>query len=630
MASNLNSAGAMSDESDEDVLHNNAPLNDELMGNSSDGDEVSGNEHDVGEQVADYGDLERVLLRQQRRSDMQRQQGPSATTVEIQASQGCRRRSVNGIRLFTTLEAGRRRGEVRNVRACAGGGSISAVPDCMATVEDIIAVGSQGAASAFSPFVTTSNHISRPSTESPPCRRRPRGSIKRGTWTDSQLHDALAAVDGGMSMKKASDLHHIPYSSFREWYYGSRISRKLGPPAVLSPSEEKQLVDYCIRMCEMGQGLTPIALKLKVYDITKSRPTPFRNGIPGKGWMRWWRHRHPELSLRVSQTLETARARGLCAENIKSFYDNLQSLLTLHQYSADRIWNCDESGAQAGRNGGGVVIARKGARHVHSIVPDQREWLSVLVCINADGVNIPSFYVFRGTRFRQNYIERCEPGATMAMQPRAWMTAYLFSAWLSHFIESVQGMGGISAERRHLLILDGHGSHCTLEVVREARDAGLDILTLPAHTSHALQPLDVSVFKSFKQNFRAYRDFWTSRNLSQPATKSTLAHWVHLALRKSLTKENITSGFRGTGIYPINPAAMNSHLAPSEIFALPTEIAADISTHSSHELDIPVSNEHAPMERESTVVHGGEQLDYYFICLLCNYVFYSLHESNIW
>ena len=161
--------------------------------------------------------------------------------------------------------------------------------------------------------MTTSNHISRPSTEPTPCRRRPRSSSKRGTWTDSQLHDALVAVDGGMSMKKASDLYHIPYSSFREWCYGLRTSRKMGPPAVLSPSEEKQLVDYCIRMCEMGQGLTPSALKLKVYDITKSRPTPFHNGIPGEGWMRWWRHRHLELSLRVSQALEVYALKTLRA-----------------------------------------------------------------------------------------------------------------------------------------------------------------------------------------------------------------------------------------------------------------------------------------------------------------------------
>jgi hypothetical protein len=348
------------------------------------------------------------------------------------------------------------------------------------------------------------------------------------------------------------------------------MSRKRGPPAVLSPSEEQQIVNYIIRMCEMGQGLSPTALKMKVYDICKSRPTPFRNGIPGGGWMRWWKRRHPELTLRVSQALETARAKGLCAENIKSFYDNLESLCTLHSYTPDRIWNCDESGAQAGRSGGGVVIARRGARHVHSIVPDQREWLSVLVCINAGGSAIPSFYVFRGTRFRQNYIERCEPGATMAMQPRAWMTTYLFSAWLSHFIESVQRQGGISQERRHLLILDGHNSHCTLDVVQEARAAGLDILTLPAHTSHALQPLDVSVFKPFKQHFRAYRDFWTSRNMSEPATKSTLSQWVSLGLRKALTSENIRSGFRGTGIFPLNPAAMNTHLAPSEIFCEPT------------------------------------------------------------
>jgi hypothetical protein len=98
-------------------------------------------------------------------------------------------------------------------------------------------------------------------------------------------------------------------------------------------------------------------------------------------------------------------------------------------------------------------------------------------------------------------------GATMSMQPWAWMTSYLFSAWISHFIECVQRMGGISTENMHLLILNGHYSHVTLDVVQEARAAGLDLLTLPSHTSHALQPLDVSVFKPFKTFFREYRNF---------------------------------------------------------------------------------------------------------------------------
>jgi hypothetical protein len=72
--------------------------------------------------------------------------------------------------------------------------------------------------------------------------------------------------------------------------------------------------------------------------------------------------------------------------------------------------------------------------------------------------------------------------------------------------------------------------------VQEARRAGLDLLTLPAHTSHALQPLDVSVFKPFKQFFHQYRDFWMSRNINQPESKDTLAQWVSLSLRKALSK----------------------------------------------------------------------------------------------
>ena len=214
------------------------------------------------------------------------------------------------------------------------------------------------------------------------------------------------------------------------------------------------------------------------------------------------------------------------------------------------------------------MIARRGARRVHSIVPNQREWLSVLVCINAVGTSIPSFYIFHGRRFRQNYIEKCEAGATMVMQQRAWMTSYLFSAWILHFIASVRRVGNISPENRHLLILDGHNSHVTLDVVREASDAGLDLLTLPAHTSHT-QPLDVAVFKPFKQHFREYRDFWSSRNLDESATKDVLSQWVSLALRKALPKSNIKKGFSAIGIFPLNFHAMDSHLLPSEVFTAP-------------------------------------------------------------
>ncbi len=47
-------------------------------------------------------------------------------------------------------------------------------------------------------------------------------------------------------------------------------------------------------------------------------------------------------------------------------------------------------------------------------------------------------------------------------------------------------LGGISQTNCHLLILDGHGSHVILKAIKQAMDFGLDMITLPSHTSHAL------------------------------------------------------------------------------------------------------------------------------------------------
>jgi hypothetical protein len=148
-------------------------------------------------------------------------------------------------------------------------------------------------------------------------------------------------------------------------------------------------------------------------------------------------------------------------------------------------------------------LAKKGLQSVHSIIPKEREWLSVLVCINATGYHILSFYIFRGKTFQRDYIKKCEDNASMAIQPKAWMTCQPFKSWIGYFVKNVHDCGlGISSDCRHLLILDGHGSHVTTNIIKTARSVGLDLLTLPSHTSHALQLLDVSCFKPFKQAFR--------------------------------------------------------------------------------------------------------------------------------
>jgi hypothetical protein len=155
------------------------------------------------------------------------------------------------------------------------------------------------------------------------------------------------------------------------------------------------------------------------------------------------------------------------------------------------------------------VLAKVGSQNVHQVVPDEQEWLTVLTCINSAGESIPNFYIFRGKRFRRNYIQFCEQGATMAMSSKVRMTACLFSAWIDHFIQALQNHSSVLVTSPHLLILDGHNSHVTIEVVKRARDVGLHLLMLPLHCSHTMQPQDVAIFKPFKGAFRIYRDAWT-------------------------------------------------------------------------------------------------------------------------
>ena len=120
----------------------------------------------------------------------------------------------------------------------------------------------------------------------------------------------------------------------------------------------------------------------------------------------------------MSQGLDAGRARGLCPSHVATFYENLEVMLGC-SYEPQNIWNCNELGTQAGQNGGRRILAKNGARSVHSIILKEREWLLVLVCVNAAGFHIPSFYIFRSKNFQHDYIKNCKDNASMAMQEKA-------------------------------------------------------------------------------------------------------------------------------------------------------------------------------------------------------------------
>jgi hypothetical protein len=144
----------------------------------------------------------------------------------------------------------------------------------------------------------------------------------------------------------------------------------------------------------------------------------------------------------------------------------------------------------------------------------------------------------------------------MAMQSKAWMTTFLFKEFMYSFKRFISS--GISTTNRHLFILDRHESHVTFEAIEQAQKFGLDMNTLPLHTFHAIQPLDVACFKHLNITFKKEKDIAMVRKNCTKLDKITLLKWVDKALNLALTRENIMSRFKGIGIWPLNLRAMDS------------------------------------------------------------------------
>ena len=71
------------------------------------------------------------------------------------------------------------------------------------------------------------------------------------------------------------------------------------------------------------------------------------------------------------------------------------------------------------------------------------------------------------------------------------MTKELFFEWFKMFTQKIPPSWPVS------LVLDGHGSHITSDVIEFVQSNNIHLLCLPSHTSHILQSLDVGVFKAF-------------------------------------------------------------------------------------------------------------------------------------
>ncbi|XP_063594808.1 uncharacterized protein LOC134771775 [Penaeus indicus] len=267
----------------------------------------------------------------------------------------------------------------------------------------------------------------------------------------------------------------------------------------------------------------------------------------GKDWFLSFKDRN-KLPVRAPESTSLARATAFNRYNVTQFYNNLAAVMDRHKFTANDIWNLDETGCTTVQNPG-KVVAQRGKKQVGSLTSAERgELVTVEYCVNAIGNVIPPLFVFPRVHYRDHFLNGAPSGAIGRASRSGWMNEELFSEYMHHFIQHTR----CTKERKVLLVLDNVESHITITSIDLARENGVVLLTLPPHTSHRLQPLDRAVYGPFKKAYNIAMDGWIRSHPGRTVTIYDIPTIVAEAQLQAITPRNIKAGFAATGIYPFN------------------------------------------------------------------------------
>lgn len=141
-----------------------------------------------------------------------------------------------------------------------------------------------------------------------------------------------------------------------------------------------------------------------------------------------------------------------------------------------------------------------------------------------------------------------------------WMTSVTFLNWFKTVF-----LKNTSRESHNVLIYDGHLSHISIDLIESAISNKVTILKLPPHTSHILQPLDVSVFYGLKCKWDDLLTQWARQNIGKRLSKSNFADILGKTWIKFNWNLQLKSGFKYTGIfYSDIPTRVNEAAIPEK------------------------------------------------------------------
>ena len=115
-------------------------------------------------------------------------------------------------------------------------------------------------------------------------------------------------------------------------------------------------------------------------------------------------------------------------------------------------------------------------------------------------------------------------------------------------VQTKENVGG----HTHVVLIDRHSSHYTLELLEYVRDNNIVILGYPSHCTIVLQGLDVVCFAKMKEEFHKEIHEFEDLHMTD-VSKGVFAGVFGLAFLHAFTPESVKATFKAAGVHIFNP-----------------------------------------------------------------------------
>eukprot|EP00762_Andalucia_godoyi_P001983 ANDGO_06007.mRNA.1 hypothetical protein len=207
---------------------------------------------------------------------------------------------------------------------------------------------------------------------------------------------------------------------------------KAGRPPALCPDEEKRLYHYAVyrvqrNMPLLKQDFLQMVSKYlsdtgrtRTITLTRKRDCSSGNDVKStvsstmlsKNWLPAFNRRMEKqdlssLVLRLPSTLERSREYSFNKENVDKFFGDLQTAYAragiTSQEDAWRVINMDETGVQGDQESKLRVLAPKGTKRVQMAINSERNHVTIINAISADGKAFRPMMVYPNTALSTEY-----------------------------------------------------------------------------------------------------------------------------------------------------------------------------------------------------------------------------------